>query len=103
MTPIREDFMTFQATMPRTMTATNQQEFTTDGIGDVIISVPNGSALNAICLTSVLYTPLVGLTLVSIGWIDDAGYICLFGNGCCKICRGNGELVGIIPKQQVLY
>jgi len=95
--------VTFQATMPRMMTATNQQEFTTDGTGDMIISVPNGSASNAIHLTSVLYTPLVGLMLVSIGQIDNAGYICLFGNGHCEICRRNRELVGIIPKQQALY
>jgi len=88
------------------MTATNQQEFTTDGIGDVIISVPNGSASNAIHLTSVLYTPSVGLMLVSIGQINNAGYICLFGyfgNGHCEIRRGNRELVGIIPKWQALY
>ena len=95
--------MTFQATTPRMMTATNQEEFTADGIRDVIIAVPNGSASNEIHLTSVLYRPSIVLMLVSIGRIDDARYICLFGNGCCEIHRGNGELVGIIPKWQALY
>jgi hypothetical protein len=30
MTPIREDFVTFQATAPETLTAANQQEFSAD-------------------------------------------------------------------------
>jgi hypothetical protein len=79
MTPIHEDFMTFQATAPKTMTDMNQQEFTADGIGDIIISVPNQLAVSKICLTSVLYTLSVGLTLISVSRIDDAGYFCLFG------------------------
>jgi hypothetical protein len=104
MTPIREDFMTFQATTPQIMTAANQQEFTmADGIGDVIISVPNGARFTRMHLTSVLYTPSISLTFVSIGRIDDAGYMSLFGNGQCEICRGNSELIGIIPKRQALY
>jgi hypothetical protein len=85
------------------MTAANQQEFMADGIGDVIISVPNGAGFTRMCLTSVLYTLSVRLTLVSIGQIDDAGYMSLFGNGQCEICRGNGELIGIILKRQALY
>jgi hypothetical protein len=103
MMPIREDFMTFQATTPKTMTAANQQEFKADGIGDIIISVPNQLAVSKIHLTSVLYTPSVSLTLISVGQIDDAGYFCLFSNGRCEICRGDGELIGIIPKWQALY
>ncbi|KAF8222311.1 hypothetical protein L208DRAFT_1323365, partial [Tricholoma matsutake] len=50
-----------------------------------------------------LYTPSIGLTLISIGQIDDAGFFCLFGNRHCKICRRNGELIGTIPKRQALY
>jgi hypothetical protein len=103
MTPIREDFVTFQATAPKTLTAANKQEFSADGIGDILISVPNGSTFTKIRLTSVLYTPSVGLTLVSVGRIDDAGYTVLFGNGRCEIRTGNGELIGIIPKRQAMY
>jgi len=74
-----------------------------DGIGDVLISIPNGCTTTTICLTSVLYTPSIGVTLVSVGCIDDAGYMCLFGNGCCEICSSDRELVGVIPKRQALY
>ena len=66
MTPICKNFITFQMTVPKSMTAVNQQEFNADRVGDVIISVPNGSATTKIRLTSVLYTPSIGLTLISI-------------------------------------
>jgi hypothetical protein len=59
--------VTFQATTLKTLTAANKQEFSADGIGDILISVPNGSTFMKICLTLVLYTPSVGLTLVSVG------------------------------------
>jgi len=74
-----------------------------DGIGDVLISIPNGCTTTTICLTSVLYTPSIGVTLVSVGCIDDAGYMCLFGNRHCEIHRSDGELVGVILKRQALY
>ncbi|KAF8229547.1 hypothetical protein L208DRAFT_1203151, partial [Tricholoma matsutake] len=50
MMPTCEDFVTFQATAPKMMTAANQQKFTADGIGDIIILVPNQSAVSKICL-----------------------------------------------------
>jgi hypothetical protein len=40
---------------------------------------------------------------LSVGRIDDAGYIVLFGNGHCEVRTGNGELIGIIPKWQAMY
>jgi len=103
MMPIREDFIEFQSTTPKTLTAANQQKFHSGGIGNVVISVPNGHTTTTICLTSVLYTPSISVTLILVGCIDDAGYMCSFGNGCCEICRSNGELVGIIQKRQALY
>ncbi|KAF8229546.1 hypothetical protein L208DRAFT_1064058, partial [Tricholoma matsutake] len=39
----------------------------------------------------------------SVSQINDARYFCLFGKGRCEICRGNGELISIIPKRQALY
>jgi hypothetical protein len=103
MSPICDDFMEFQSTTPKSLTAANQQEFHSSGIGDILISVPNGQNTTTIRLTSVLYTPSIGGTLISVRWIDDAGYMCLFGKGHCEIHRSDGELVGVIPKRQALY
>jgi len=101
--PIREDFIEFQSTTPKTLTTANQQEFHSGGIGNILISIPNGCTTTTICLTSVLYTLSIGITLILVRCIDDTRYMCLFGNGCCEICRSDGELVGIIPKRQALY
>ncbi|KAF8226900.1 hypothetical protein L208DRAFT_1021407, partial [Tricholoma matsutake] len=38
---IREDFIEFQSTTLKTLTAANQQEFHSGGIGDILISIPN--------------------------------------------------------------
>jgi hypothetical protein len=73
------------------------------GIGDIPITVPNGHTTTTICLTSVLYSTSIGVTLISVRCIDNTGYMSLFGKGCCKICRANGELIGTILKGQALY
>ncbi|KAF8226899.1 hypothetical protein L208DRAFT_1299569, partial [Tricholoma matsutake] len=42
-------------------------------------------------------------TLILVGPIDNAGYMCLFGNRCCQICRSDRELVSVIPNRQSLH
>ncbi|KAF8239913.1 hypothetical protein L208DRAFT_1075200, partial [Tricholoma matsutake] len=42
MSPICEDFVEFQSTTPKSLTAANQQGFHSSRIGDILISVPNG-------------------------------------------------------------
>jgi hypothetical protein len=42
------------------------------------ISMPNGRTMITILLKDVLYVPKMGVTLVSIGKIDAAGYALLF-------------------------
>ncbi|KAF9002762.1 hypothetical protein BDQ17DRAFT_1425720 [Cyathus striatus] len=42
MSPFHEDFVTFTNIAPHSLTTANQQVFLAKGIGDVIISVPNG-------------------------------------------------------------
>lgn len=50
-----------------------------EGIGEMIITLLNGSTLMRIRLRNVLFTPALGFTLISIGCIDDAGYFAIFG------------------------
>ena len=42
------------------------------------ITMPNGRTMTQILLKDVLYVPKMGVTLVSIGKIDTAGYAVLF-------------------------
>ncbi|KAF8983558.1 hypothetical protein BDQ17DRAFT_1183908, partial [Cyathus striatus] len=43
MSPFCEDFITFTETTPCNISAANQVSFKAEGVGDIIISVPNGS------------------------------------------------------------
>ena len=64
MSPNRHDFVNFKALAPRPLTAANQQSFMAEGIGEMIITLPNDSTLTRIRLRGVLYTPSLGFRTV---------------------------------------
>src|SRR6266850_4357792 len=97
------DFMAFTEIEPFSLTAANHEVFVAVGIGDLLVSVPNGNKSMKMKLTCVLYTPAIGFTLISVGCIDDAGYFSLFGNGKCQLSSPDGKIIGIIPKTGGLY
>lgn len=98
MSPYRDSFVSFTEIQPRTLQAANQKSFTAKGIGDVVISVPNGDKSTKMRLVNVLFAPDLAFTLISIGKIDDAGYLALFGGGQCRIYDKKREVIGVIPK-----
>jgi len=102
MSPCREDFINFQSIPEKSLTAANQQHFSALGMGDMIISVPNGSKETKMKLTRVLYTPDLGFTLISVGRMDDAGYYVTFGGGKCCI-RHDRKVIGTMPKSGGVY
>src|ERR1700678_2380437 len=57
---------------------------TFDAIGKGVI-LPNDKATTRILLKDVLYTPKMGLTLISIGKIDTAGFASLFHKGSLQV------------------
>ena len=60
--------------------------FSTNGIGELVIDVPNRD--NHFCklqLSGVQYSLEIAYMLVSIGQLDEAGFSVLFGNGKCLI------------------
>ncbi|KIN93487.1 hypothetical protein M404DRAFT_94062, partial [Pisolithus tinctorius Marx 270] len=63
---------------PKTFVAANKQSFNATAIGDLIIEVPNGCDVTKLRLTEVLYSPVVGYTLVSVGRLDQLGYSVTF-------------------------
>jgi hypothetical protein len=67
-------------------------------MGGLTIDLPNGADGNKLALTEVLYSPEVSYTLVSVGRLDDLGFITTFGNGKCTICRPDGNIIGEVPK-----
>jgi hypothetical protein len=69
------------------------------------ISMPNGRTMITILLKDVLYMPKMGVTLVSIGKIDVAGYASLFYKNQLRIfsvMKGR-KMLAQIPMKGGLY
>ena len=98
LSPYRNHFVLFRTTPPRSFDTANQQSFSATGVGDMLVEVPNGADMSTIHLTKVLYAPEIGYTLISIGYIDDAGCTVTFGGGCCTITTGSGTVIRKILK-----
>ena len=76
----------------------NKQTFSTIGKGDLIIDIPIDDGTTEFRLQEVLYSPEVVYMLVSIGCLDEDGFLVTFGGGKCMIRDGNKEVVGVVPK-----
>ncbi len=97
MSPFRECFVTYQDIPACPITAANNRVFYAVGAGDLKVQVPNGAASTKVLLRDVLHAPDMGLMVVSIGHIVQAGYTVQFKGGLCNIKRGNGSVIGSIP------
>src|SRR5882724_12389992 len=89
--------------MPKPINAANQCTFHAIWRGDLPIHVPNGQSFSNITLQDVLYTPDITQTLISIGLIDNAGYMVTFTNGTCTIHDTAHKTIGLFPKREGLY
>jgi hypothetical protein len=78
MSPYRHRFINFIPIQKKLLTAADGGHFEAVGKGDMHISIPNGRSTTTILLKDVLHAPKMGVTLVSIGKIDAAGYAALF-------------------------
>jgi len=54
-------------------------------------------------LQDVLYTPDIGITLVSIGFINEASYSMTFQGRTCTIHDKHGHIIRAIPRCDGLY
>jgi len=83
--PYRDQFKNFEDIVPRHFRAAKKQSFSTIGKGELVIDILNGSETSQLRLTGVLYLPEVSYMLVSVGWLDKAGFMTTFGGGKCVI------------------
>ena len=100
--PYREDFESFIKIPPMSFSAANKQKFNASGKGEMVIDIPNGIKISQLQLTDteVLYSPEVGYTLVSIGRLDENGFMATFGNGKCIIRGPDDECISKILKNK---
>jgi len=75
----------------------DKRTFYAIGTGDMWIEVPNGGASNPILLQDALHAPDIGLTVVSIGRIANAGNSISFEGQECKIQNQKGNIIARIP------
>ncbi|KAJ3979442.1 hypothetical protein F5890DRAFT_1387471, partial [Lentinula detonsa] len=83
--PYLDDFMNFEDIPAKSFCAANKQKFIAVGTGSIIVDVPNSVDATKLELTEVLYSPEVGYTLVSMGKLDDHGFMATFAGGKCTI------------------
>jgi hypothetical protein len=97
MTPFRVKLTNYAPISPRAITAADGRTFPAIGKGDMEISVPNGKSCTKLLLRGVLHAPSMGLTIVSVGRLDEAGYGIFFRGNVCRIYDDSKKVIGQIP------
>ena len=104
LTPYHDALKNFAETPPpKTFQAANKQTMSAVGMGEIIIDIPNSANILQLRLTEVLYSPEVGYTLVSVGWLNEKGFEITFLGGKYSIKGPDEKCVGAVPKTKRLY
>lgn len=96
-------FENYVSIAPKSITATDKHYFQAIGKGDLQIKIPNSYGATFILLKNVLHCPDMGLTLVSIGKITNAGYKVIFRGQTCKIYDSKDKVIGQVNVRNGLY
>ena len=97
MSPFCKHFITYQSILLCTITTADKWTFYAIGTGDLQIEVPNGQSTTKVLLQDALHAPDMGVTIVSISWITNAGCTVSFEKDTCTIRNQHGVTIGIIP------
>ena len=103
MSSYRNQFIDYKAIVPKSITAADNHTFQAISKGDLMISIPNGKSVTHICLKDVLYTPKMGITLISISKLDVAGFAALFCDKWCQIFSEKRKKLSEVPLTKGLY
>jgi hypothetical protein len=104
MSGFRHKFVDLVDIEPVPISAADKRTFKATGRGKMIIHLPNGDhGPSRAVLTNALYTPSMGVTLVSISRIAKAGFTVVFSGEFCRIYKANKERMGEIKERQGLY
>ena len=105
MSPYRHKFINYFPIKKRVLTTVDGGTFDAVGKGDMHIMLPNGKSTMRILLKDVLYAPKMGLTLISIGKVDLAGFASLFHKGNLTIFSGGKKKkkLASVPLKNGLY
>lgn len=73
--------MNYQSIDHQQITIANNDTISMIGVGDIMLPTLADALDSCIWLTSVLYSPQLGYTLISVAKIDDMGYSITFVGG----------------------
>ena len=97
MSPFHKHFITYQSILPHAITTTDKWTFYVIGTGDLQIEVPNGQSTTKVLLQDALHAPDMGVTIVLISWITNAGCTVSFEKDACTIRNQCRVTIGVIP------
>ena len=97
-------FINYSKVEPIPIITADKRTFQAIGKGDMYVYLPNGDKPNSrILLKDVLYTPRMGITLVSISRIAKAGSTVVFTGSVCRVYSKDCEVIGEIRVRNGLY
>ena len=88
--------------MPKSLAATDKHYFQATGKGNLCIKISNGKMISSILLMDVLYCTEIGLTLISISKLIDAGFHSHF-TSYCRMFDGWYKIIEDVPWRNGLY
>ena len=103
MSSYQDQFTNFQSIAPKPITTADKHTFKAIRKGDLTIHIPIGLSTSHILLRDVLYVPKMGITLISVGKLDVAGYATLFHDKQFQIFDAHKKKLGEIPLSSGLY
>jgi len=104
MMPLHKELKYYEEIPPCTIEGANANTFSSNGKGTLHIETHDSSEQpHFFPLQNTLHIPGMPNTLVSIGKLDDAGYIIHIEQGQMNISNGQGRNVACIPKVNGLY
>jgi len=97
--PYKDDFTSYTPlSTPLYFNATSQHKFPAIGMGTLVVQTLNHGRESTLALLCALYAPSVTNTLVSLGALDEEGFMTLIGNGRLRITSLRGDSVTEIPR-----
>ena len=104
MSGLRHKFIDLTEIKPIPITAADKRTFQAIAKGKLLIHIPNGDkGTSKVHLLDALYSPSMGVTLVSISKIAKAGSTVVFQGCYCQIYNRDKDRIGEIPERNGLY
>jgi Reverse transcriptase (RNA-dependent DNA polymerase)/gag-polypeptide of LTR copia-type/Zinc knuckle len=101
--PERDKFVNYKPKPTSPIYAADGRALNAIGEGDITCWISNGEGRTHITLKKAIHAPDMANTLISVGRLDDAGLVAIFGGASCKIQTKDGKVIGIAPKHDRLY